>query len=349
MADKPQHISDVDTWGNPDRNYLTFMIISVLFGFIGFDHFYLRSFATGTQKFIMNLFTFGLWYFWDLIQIFKDGDKVRKEGLNSPFDWIIGIGRGTFTQSGGGNSCNPPPEFAPKKSYLVYAILAICFGWLGADKFYLGEGWRGLAKLISCFNIFVFLFGWFWVIWDAFHAFFMTDDILKNGISVPLPYNFLFETPTPGSIFKVEPVDPKAPKPSWWESLFWLPLPSVPHIPVKEAYQEIVAPLMTVPVVRALESVDKLSSAIPQVPQIPAVQIPQIPTPQLPTMQLPQVQLPTAPKINIPHTPALKPMSGGGVSEKLSGPGPAIAGALTAIVLAGGLKGFYDFISKQYG
>jgi hypothetical protein len=26
-----------------------------------------------------------------------------------------------------------------------------------------------------------------------------------------------------------------------------------------------------------------------------------------------------------------------------------IAGALTALVVAGGLKGFYDFISKQYG
>ena len=32
-----------------------------------------------------------------------------------------------------------------------------------------------------------------------------------------------------------------------------------------------------------------------------------------------------------------------------NGPGPVIAGVLTAIVLAGGLKGFYDVISKQYG
>ena len=29
--------------------------------------------------------------------------------------------------------------------------------------------------------------------------------------------------------------------------------------------------------------------------------------------------------------------------------GPVIAGVLTAVVLAGGLKGFYDVISKQYG
>jgi hypothetical protein len=40
---------------------------------------------------------------------------------------------------------------------------------------------------------------------------------------------------------------------------------------------------------------------------------------------------------------------GGERYEPTSGPGPVIAGSLTALILAGGLKGFYDFISKQYG
>jgi hypothetical protein len=31
-----------------------------------------------------------------------------------------------------------------------------------------------------------------------------------------------------------------------------------------------------------------------------------------------------------------------------AGPGPVIAGALTAVVLAGGLKGFYDILAAQY-
>jgi len=45
----------------------------------------------------------------------------------------------------------------------------------------------------------------------------------------------------------------------------------------------------------------------------------------------------------------LKTQGGGGLREDSAGPGPVIAGALTAVVLAGGLKGFYDVISKQYG
>jgi hypothetical protein len=45
----------------------------------------------------------------------------------------------------------------------------------------------------------------------------------------------------------------------------------------------------------------------------------------------------------------IQKQSGGARNEFTSGPGPAIAGVLTAVVIAGGLKGFYDIISKQYG
>jgi hypothetical protein len=41
--------------------------------------------------------------------------------------------------------------------------------------------------------------------------------------------------------------------------------------------------------------------------------------------------------------------TGGGGNSIQHGPGPVIAGALSALILAGGLKGFYDIISKQYG
>jgi hypothetical protein len=42
-----------------------------------------------------------------------------------------------------------------------------------------------------------------------------------------------------------------------------------------------------------------------------------------------------------------KAQHGGGGMEH-AGPGPVIAGALTAVVLAGGLKGFYDILAAQY-
>jgi hypothetical protein len=75
----------------------------------------------------------------------------------------------------------------------------------------------------------------------------------------------------------------------------------------------------------------------------------------------PAAPAPVAPAPVAPAAPAAPatppaPQAGGGRREfsggsfgTHGGPGPVIAGVLTAVVLAGGLKGFYDVISKQYG
>ena len=332
------HISDVDTWGNPDRNYFVFVALSLVLGFIGADHFYLRSFGTGLQKLFVNIFTLGFWYFWDVLQITTEGEKVRKEGLSSPLDWIKGIGRGVFTtpaqQSGGA-------DFESNKSYLFYTFLAIFFGWLGADKFYLGQGWQGLAKILSCFNIFLFLFGWMWVVWDAFHAFFLTDKIMKEGITAPMPYSMVFTGKTEPDVFKVHQVGsgPQGPQQTtgfldWIAKTF--NFPSVPSsTPWQNIYKELVAPLMTPQIVKAVQKAEETCSGMPQMPQMP--QMPSAPT----IANLPELsKMPTIANLS-------GRQAGGGIQD--SGPGPAIAGVLTAIVLAGGLKGFYDFISAQYG
>jgi hypothetical protein len=60
------------------------------------------------------------------------------------------------------------------------------------------------------------------------------------------------------------------------------------------------------------------------------------------------VSAPNGPKVAFAPTPIQK-QTGGARNEFTAGPGPAIAGVLTAVVIAGGLKGFYDIISKQYG
>ena len=53
MADAKhfRHISDIDVWLTPDRNYFTFIMLSVFLGFFALDHIYLRSFDTAFQEF----------------------------------------------------------------------------------------------------------------------------------------------------------------------------------------------------------------------------------------------------------------------------------------------------------
>lgn len=334
-----QHVSDVNTWKGADRNFYIFAVLSILFGFIGLDHFYLRSFGTGTQKALLNIATLGLWYWWDVAQVLTDGKKVRQEGLSSPFDWILGIGRGVFEplpeisfpngqtfmegntppKSGGG----PAPA---QKSYLIYAFLAIFVGWLGLDKFYLGYTGQGIAKVLSCFNIFLFLFGWLWVIWDAVFAFFFTSDIMKNGIMPPLPYSFFFREPIPSTLFEMGHVQSNESS-SFWD---WFTCPPIPSFlkswfptvtSAKEVYNGVVKPLMTPPIAAALAAVNTVNPEVVDKVEDLANSVRQI---------------------------------GGGSSAvdgtaNNTGLGGVIGGTLTALILAGGLKGTYDFISKQYG
>ena len=199
----PSHISDIDHWKHPDRNFYVFIVLSFVFGFIGLDHFYLRSFGSGMHKFGLNIISLGLWYFWDLIQIVSDSKKVKDEGLTSPFDWVRGIGRGVFEDSvkktqehvGGGGTSGK--VMMAKKDIFIYSILTL-FGIFGLDKLYLGEPVQGIAKMLTCFNIFIFLFGWMWVIWDIVKVFVFTDSIMKNGISPPPPFSFIFSQPISG-------------------------------------------------------------------------------------------------------------------------------------------------------
>jgi len=341
--DTTHHISDVDHWGAADRNYYIFVFLSVIFGFFGLDHMYLRSFGTGTQKLLVNLVTFGMWYVWDIIQIAQDGVKIRENGLSSPLDWIRGIGRGVFKPvSGGGEK-----EAGAEKSYILYAFLAIFFGWLGADKFYMGYGWQGVAKLLSTWNIFLFLFGLVWILWDGFHAFFMTDSILKDGISAPMPYSFIFTEPIPGEVFKVKEGGGNTAAASkagcthgivwctldWAAKTFGLPMPPQ-GLPLGEIYSGLIAPIISVPLIKEVQA---LRAGIPAGK-----------APTMPTINLPNAN--TMPDIPVtPEEEKAKPAQSGGGRIGNTGPGPVIAGALTALVVAGGLKGVYDFISKQYG
>lgn len=196
MADAKhfRHISDIDVWLTSDRSYFVFILLSVFCGFFALDHIYLRSFDTAFQKIFYNVFGLGFWYFWDLIQIFTSGEKIQKEGLTGPFDWIQGIGRGVFFDS------SKTSDLVPKKSYIIWAFLAIFGGIFAFDKFYIGDYWHGAFKLFSVFSIFV-LFGLFWVAWDAFHAFFMTKDVLSGKISLPFPLSYFGFNETDSSIF----------------------------------------------------------------------------------------------------------------------------------------------------
>jgi hypothetical protein len=245
-------------------------------------------------------------------------------------------------------------EYAAPKDYFLYTLLAITLGIFGADKFYLGNNWQGIAKLFSVFNIFLFLFGLLWVVWDAVHAYFMTKSILKDGVAAPMPFSWFF-SPTSADIFHVQEVK-EAPK----EESFWsrLPIPSLPVMPWKALYNELVVPVLQPTVGSAVNNASKVVSVGTKAIALGNTVLQSAPGFAADLgQQVGQQAIQEAERVGTSvdavqaaaATAAAQRQTGGGSgpSGQTSGPGPILAGALTALLLAGGLKGFYDFLSKQ--
>ena len=353
----PHHFSDIDTWKFPDRNYYVFICISFVFGFFGLDHFYLRSFGTGTQKFIFNIFTLGMWYFWDLTQIISDSKKVEAEGLTSPFDWTRGIGRGVFEdpvkkaaalQSGG-------KIVRTKKDIAIYAISAILFGIFGLDKLYLGQPIQAVAKLLTCFNIFIFLFGWMWVIWDIVKILFFTESVLKDGISPPPPFTLLFtQAIKANELFipqEVSKEDLNKEKEAAAASGGLFSLPKLFDMGVfRFWYKELAVPLLQPTVGTTIQTVDKTvglankaiavgGDVLATGPKIASAVTQNLASVTNPEKMMEQVQAAAQAK-------AASRQMGGSMDNNISS-GPIVAGTLAAVVLAGACKFVSDILSSK--
>jgi hypothetical protein len=162
----------------PDRNIGTLQNYALL-GFLGLDHFYLRSPATGVAK-LLTLGGFGFWWLWDILQLWTEENRVLKYGISTPFDTQIGIGQGMIYKGD-----KQSWTYEQNTDFGTWS-LATLFGFMGADMFVLGRFWLGFRKLMIFFitmsalaPFFVILMsngfwaalantGFFGIFWDIF-------------------------------------------------------------------------------------------------------------------------------------------------------------------------------------
>lgn len=342
-----RHISDIDVWVAPDRNYLVFIILSFVGGLFALDHFYLRSYDTAFYKILLNFFGLGIWWFWDIIQILTESKKIRLTGLASPFDWIFGIGRGVFTDP----FAKVSEAAQPFKSYIIWTVLALTLGIFGADKFYIGETTHGFLKLASVFSPFI-LFGLFWAAWDGYHALFMTKETLVEGIALPPPLEAFGLSKTPGDIFLPGGTKPESKQGGFADAFAGF---------TSNTFNLLAAP----PIMGAMGSIQQ------ELQRLRGLQG-SGPSANMTNEEIQQMLEENAAEnvaksINVASNESLdenyrkarvkvtseelqdtiaRRQAGGGGYVPENGPGAVIAGALGALVLAGGLKGVYDFLSR---
>jgi len=122
----------------PDRDLLTVQLLSTFLGVFGIDHFYLRSPATGIIK-LLTFGGFGLWYVWDLLQVWFESKRILSYGLTTPLDLVLGIGQGMIT--------NVKTAYKQETSFFLWTLSTV-FGFMGLDMFLLGRIWLGVRILM---------------------------------------------------------------------------------------------------------------------------------------------------------------------------------------------------------
>lgn len=177
-------------WGGTWYPYWSLIVISILGGFFGLDHMWLRSPTTGLAKFIINIFGFGIWYFYDLIQILGEKQSVMKNGLSAPIIGPLGIGAGMFSDNNSGG----PFSKAPWR-FMAYILLI----WLpfGFDFIVAGDTYGAMGKFICTVIPLLWPIAIIWGIINIIRAHFMPKTLFTKGTYRMFPINFFMDSNGP--------------------------------------------------------------------------------------------------------------------------------------------------------
>lgn len=173
-------------WGGPSLSYWVLILTTVLGGFLGLDHFLLRSPLTGLAKLIVNISCYGLWWIYDMLQILGDKDNVMKYGLTLPALGAAGIGSGIFLDSNPGAT----PSRSPLR-YLGWVLLT--FIPFGFDAYVAGDSNAAIAKFVSCITVILLPLWLIWTVIQLFKMYFDPTDVFEKGFARPFPFNWFME------------------------------------------------------------------------------------------------------------------------------------------------------------
>ncbi len=185
-------------WGGAWYPYWSVMILTVLGGFFGLDHLWLRSPVTCLLKVLTNMLTFGSWWIYDMIQIFGDSDLVKKYGLTVPFFGAQGIGAGVFREEPGvlGDARSP-------FRWLAYMLLL--FFPFGFDRAVAGDFPAAAVKFFMTFVPFAWPFLILWFGFEFYRSWIAPTKLWEEGAARPFPLS-IFLASTKGTV--LGPSDP---------------------------------------------------------------------------------------------------------------------------------------------
>ena len=188
-------------WNGSWYPYWSLMLMTIIGGFFGLDHVWLRSPLSGFLKCIVNILTLGLWYFYDILQILGEKDSVMKNGLSAPIVGALGIGAGMFKDSNPGG----PTARSPLK-FIAYMFLL----WMpfGIDLYIAGDSNGAMIKFFLTMLLIPFVLPFFIaVIWgfvNIARSTFAPKDLFTKGTYRMFPMSWFMDPFGPSSLGPVD-------------------------------------------------------------------------------------------------------------------------------------------------
>lgn len=166
------------TWGGRQITPGALQATSLLGGFFGLDHLLLRSPQTALLKFVFNILTLGLWYWYDVIQVFQEMDFIKEYGYTVPIKGPVGLGAGIVGETSGPGAA-PKDTPSPWMFFLYSMLLCIPFG---VSNFFAGDFKGGTAKFFLTFYFLTTVLGLLWSLYSILYATFNTKSLLTRGV-----------------------------------------------------------------------------------------------------------------------------------------------------------------------
>uniref|UniRef100_A0A6C0K2W0 TM2 domain-containing protein n=1 Tax=viral metagenome TaxID=1070528 RepID=A0A6C0K2W0_9ZZZZ len=129
--------SSLNRWKIQNLDYNWYTALSILFGWCGLDQLYLGSPLTAILKTIVNLVTFGYWWFYDALMAVFAQDRIKLFGTAAPAIGPTGIGACRFRDET--DPVGDPATLDKHLNFMLYGIALMFGGFLGIDQLLIGE------------------------------------------------------------------------------------------------------------------------------------------------------------------------------------------------------------------
>lgn len=185
MSEKLYTYTQGHTWGGKELPNWVFQLFTAfpLTGFFGIDHLLFHSPQTAFMKAIVNIFTLGSWYIYDILQQFGDSEKVKEYGLTIPAFGASGLGYGLIGKG------EPTQGVSSVLFFLGYVLLILVP--FGISSFVVGDIPGGIAKVVATFFVLPLMF---WTLFEIFLLVFKPADLFTKGAPRAFPFSLFMDS-----------------------------------------------------------------------------------------------------------------------------------------------------------